>query len=44
MDYKPKYRLEVEDGFYENDNLLLLIVQIVLHRTWHLIQHGRWID
>jgi hypothetical protein len=44
MGYKPKYRLEVEDGFYENDNLLLLIVQIVLHRTWHLIKHGRWTD
>ena len=21
MEYKPKYKLEVEEGFYENDNL-----------------------
>ena len=42
--YKPKYKLEVEEGFYENDNLLFLVCQILLHRTWHLIKHGRWAD
>ncbi len=44
MSYKPKYKLEVEDGYYENDNLLLLFAQVILHRFWHLIKHGKWTD
>ena len=44
MRYKPKYKLEVEEGYYENDNLLLLFAQVILHRFWHLIKHGKWTD
>jgi hypothetical protein len=44
MSYKPKYKLEVEEGYYENDNLLLLFAQVILHRFWHLIKHGKWTD
>tara|TARA_R100001443_G_scaffold61529_1_gene71643 strand:- start:1147 stop:1284 length:138 start_codon:yes stop_codon:yes gene_type:complete len=42
--YKPKYRLEVEEGHYENDNLFFLICQVLLHRFWHLINYGEWAD
>ena len=41
---KTKYRLEVEDGFYENDNLILLVCQVFLHRLWHLWKHGEFTD
>jgi hypothetical protein len=44
MSYKPKYKLEVEEGYYENDNLLLLFAQVILHRFWHLIKRGKWTD
>ena len=44
MSYKPKYKLEVEEGYYENDNLLLLFAQVIIHRFWHLIKHGKWAD
>ena len=41
---ESKYKLEVEEGYYENDNLLLLFAQVILHRFWHLIKHGKWTD
>ena len=44
MGYKPKYKLEVEEGSYESDNLFFLFCQIILHRFWHLINHGKWTD
>ena len=44
MSYKPKYKLEVDEGYYENDNLLLLFAQVILHRFWHLIKHRKWTD
>ena len=44
MDYKYKYKLEVEEGFYEGDNLFFLICKVVLHRFWHLVNHGEWTD
>ena len=37
MGYKPKYKLEVEEGSYESDNLFFLFCQIILHRFWHLL-------
>ena len=27
---ESKYRLEVKEGFYENDNLILLVLQVFL--------------
>ena len=44
MGSKPKYKLEVEEGFYENDNLFILVCQLLLHRFWHLLNHGKWVD
>jgi hypothetical protein len=44
VEHNSKYRLEVEEGYYENDNLLLLFAQVILHRFWHLIKHGKWTD
>jgi len=41
---KTKYKLEVEDGHYENDNLILLVFQVFLHRLWHLWKHGEYTD
>ena len=42
--YKPKYKLEVEEGFYENDSLVLLVLQVFFHRLWHFIKHGEFKD
>lgn len=41
---ESKYRLEVKEGFYENDNLILLVLQVFFHRLWHLIKHGEFKD
>ena len=44
MEYKSKYKLVVEGGYYENDNLYFLVCQVVLHRFCHLVKHGKWAD
>ena len=44
MEYKSKYKLEVEGGYYENDNLFFLVCHVVLHRFWHLVNYGKWAD
>ena len=41
---KSKNKLEVEEGYYENDNLILLVLQVFFHRLWHLIKHGKFAD
>ena len=41
---ETKYRLEVKEGYYENDNLILLVLQVFLHRLWHLKKHGKYTD
>ena len=41
---ETKYRLEVKEGYYENDNLMLVVLQVFLHRLWHLIKHGKYTD
>ena len=41
---ETKYKLEVEDGYYESNNLILLVMQVFLHRLWHLIKHGEFKD
>jgi len=41
---EPKYILTTEAGRYESDNLFFLIWEVVIHRTWHLIKDGRWVD
>ena len=41
---EPKYILTTEAGRYESDNLFFLICEVIVHRTWHLIKHGRWVD
>ena len=43
-----RYRLEVtahgKPGFYESGSLLRLFLEIIKHRTMHLVKHGRWED
>jgi hypothetical protein len=41
---ETKYKLEVEEGYYENDSLILLVIQVFLHRLMHLIKHGEFKD
>ena len=41
---ESKYVLTTGAGHYESDNLFFLICEIIIHRTWHLIKHGRWMD
>jgi len=41
---ESKYILITDDGQYESDNLFFLICEIIIHRTWHLIKHGKWMD
>ena len=41
---KSKYKLEVEEGYYENDSLILLVIQVFLHRLWHFFKHGEFKD
>ncbi len=41
---EPKYKLEVEEGYYENDSLILLVIQVFLHRLGHLVKHGEFKD
>ena len=41
---ETKYKLEVEEGYYENDSLILLVIQVLLHRLMHLIKHGEFKD
>jgi hypothetical protein len=31
-------------GSYEADTLFQLIIEVLKHRTWHLINHGKWMD
>jgi hypothetical protein len=39
-----KFKLIVEAGVYESDSLLSLILEVLKHRFWHLINHGKWMD
>ena len=41
---RPFYILEVPAGTYSSDNLFSLVWEIIKHRTWHLLKHGRWVD
>lgn len=41
---KAKYHLKVKGGFYEADNLFVLIAEVLKHRFWHLRTHGKWMD
>jgi hypothetical protein len=37
-------KLVVDDGEYESDTLLGLILEILRHRLWHLCRGDGWID
>jgi hypothetical protein len=39
-----KFKLIVEEGFYESDSLTSLIFEVLKHRFWHLRNHGKWMD
>jgi len=39
-----KYKLIVSAGYYESNNLLFLLVDVIKHRTWHLINGDGWVD
>ena len=43
-----RFRLEVvahgKPGFYEADSLFRLFLEVIKHRTRHLVKHGRWED
>ena len=31
-------------GVYKADTLLQLIIEVLKHRLWHLLNDGKWID
>lgn len=37
-------KLIVKAGEYEADTLFSLIIEVLKHRTWHLFNHGKWMD
>jgi len=39
-----KMKLIVDAGEYESDSLFSLIIEVLKHRTWHLFNHGKWMD
>jgi len=38
------YRYDCEAGYYESGSYIGLMLEIIKHRTWHLFNHGKWID
>jgi hypothetical protein len=41
---KYKFTLQVEEGEYYADTFWQLIIEVLSHRFWHLINHGKWMD
>ena len=41
---KSYYELNVPAGTYSSDNIFRLFFEVIKHRTWHLLKHGRWVD
>jgi len=41
---KSKYKLTVEEGYYESDNLVMLFYEIMKHRLYHLFNNKKWTD
>jgi hypothetical protein len=39
-----KFILKVENGEYYADTFWELIIEVLKHRFWHLINHGKWMD
>jgi hypothetical protein len=37
-------KLIVKNGSYEADTLWELIIMVLKHRFWHLINDGKWMD
>jgi hypothetical protein len=37
-------KLIVKNGTYEADTLWQLIILVLRHRLYHLVNHGKWID
>ena len=39
-----KYKLIVQEGWYQADSLFTLLWEVLKHRLWHFKHHKRWID
>ena len=39
-----RYRLVVADGEYAADTLPRLVLEVLRHRTWHLLHGDGWVD
>ena len=39
-----RYKLPVRGGWYQADNLFILLWEVLKHRFWHLKNHKRWVD
>ena len=39
-----KYKLLVEEGYYEANTIPYLIYEMFKHRLHHLIHHRKWMD
>lgn len=36
--------LFVKEGYYKSDTMLGLFIEVIRHRTWHLITERKWKD
>jgi hypothetical protein len=36
--------LFVKEGYYKSDSFFGLVLEVLKHRTWHLIKEGKWKD
>jgi hypothetical protein len=41
---KKKFKLIVNEGYYETNSFFELIIEVLKHRFWHLRKHGKWMD
>ena len=39
-----RFKLIVPEGTYEANSLVMLLVEVLRHRFWHLLNDGRWMD
>jgi hypothetical protein len=44
MNKEYKFQLHCKEGIYYADSLLDLIIQVIRHRFWHLMNDGKWMD
>jgi len=37
-------KLIINEGTYEANSLMGIIIEVIKHKFWHLRKHGKWMD